>query len=104
MRYRPICKRARCDIGAISGGMRWNFVLARRGQPLLTVECKWSASAAAPDHLKAFRRQYPQGEHVVVAHDVERTFSRTYGDIAVRYMNLPACIEALTGKVRSDST
>jgi hypothetical protein len=84
-------------------GHEVDFVLVRRERPLLTIECKWSASATAPDHLKAFRRQYPQGEHVVVAHDVEHTFSRTYGDIAVRYMNLPACIEVLTGKARSDS-
>jgi len=84
-------------------GHEVDFVLARRGQPPLTVECKWSASEADPDPLKAFRRQYPQGEHVVVAHDVERTFSRTYGDMAVQYMNLPAFIEALLGKTRSDS-
>ena len=84
-------------------GHEVDFVLARRGQPPLTVECKWSASEADPDPLKAFRRQYPQGKHVVVAHDVERTFSRTYGDMAVQYMNLPAFIEALLGKTRSDS-
>ncbi|HSX79721.1 MAG TPA: DUF4143 domain-containing protein, partial [Candidatus Saccharimonadia bacterium] len=84
-------------------GHEVDFVLARRGQPPLTVECKWSASDADPDPLKAFRRQYPQGKHVVVAHDVERTFSRTYGDTAVQYMNLPAFIEALLGKTRSDS-
>jgi predicted AAA+ superfamily ATPase len=84
-------------------GHEVDFVLARRGQPPLTVECKWSASDAAPDPLKAFRRQYPQGEHVVVAHDVERTFSRTYGDMAVQYMNLPAFIETLLEKIRSDS-
>ena len=84
-------------------GHEVDFVLARRGQPPLTVECKWSASEADPDPLKAFRRQYPQGEHVVVAHDVERTFSRTYGDMAVQYMNLPAFIEALLEKICSDS-
>ena len=85
-------------------GHEVDFVLARRGQPPLTVECKWSASDADPSPLKAFRKQYPQGEHVVVAHDVERTFSRTYGDMAVQYMNLPAFIEALMGKTQSDST
>jgi len=84
-------------------GHEVDFVLARRGQPPLTVECKWSASEADPDPLKAFRRQYPQGKHVVVAHDVERTFSRTYGDMAVQYMNLPAFIEALLEKICSDS-
>jgi hypothetical protein len=40
---------------------------------------------------------------VVVAHDVERTFSRTYGDMAVQHMNLQGFIEALMGKTRSGS-
>ena len=79
-------------------------ILATYRAPNLPIEKLREMSVAAfHDPLKAFRRQYPQGEHVVVAHDVERTFSRTYGDMAVQYMNLQAFIEALMGKTRSDS-
>jgi uncharacterized protein len=85
-------------------GHEVDFVLVRRGKPLLTIECKWSATEFDPDHLKAFRRQYPQSNSVVVAHDVERSFTRTYGDVAVRFMNLRGLIAELTGKACPDAT
>lgn len=71
-------------------GHEVDFVLARRGYPPLTVECTWSMSDVDPTPL-------------VVAHDVERTFSRTYGDMVVRYMKLPALIAALTGRTGPDA-
>jgi len=37
-----------------------------------------------PVNLGAFRRQHPTGENVVLAEDVKRTFTRTYGPLSVR--------------------
>jgi predicted AAA+ superfamily ATPase len=85
-------------------GHEVDFVLARQGKPPLAVECKWSASESDPGQLKAFRRRYPQGESVVVAHDVDRSFSRSYGDLAVRFMNLPGLIAELTGNAASGTS
>jgi predicted AAA+ superfamily ATPase len=69
-------------------GHEVDFILAgRKGRPL-AVECKWSASGFDASNLQAFRRQYSQGENVVVAQDVDRSFTRDYGGIKVRFDNL----------------
>jgi predicted AAA+ superfamily ATPase len=79
-------------------GHEIDFVLARRRRSPLAIECKWSASNFDPGNLQAFRRCYPHGENLVVANDVERSFSRSYGDLSVRFVSLSELIEDLTGK------
>ncbi|MBZ5525375.1 MAG: DUF4143 domain-containing protein, partial [Acidobacteriia bacterium] len=74
-------------------GHEIDFILAgRKGSPL-AVECKWSASGFDAVNLRAFRSHYPQGENVVVAQDVDRSFSKSYGDINVRFENLRTLAE-----------
>lgn len=69
-------------------GHEVDFVLpSRRTQPL-AVECKWSADEFDDTNLQAFRRQYPGGENVVIAHDVDRSFTRHLGSISVRFESL----------------
>jgi len=72
-----------------------DFVLAPLRRDPVAIECKWSATDFDPTHLKAFRRRYPRGESLVVAHDIERSFARTYGDVPVRFVNLRELIERL---------
>lgn len=38
--------------------------------------------------MKAFRRQYTEGKNLVVAQDVDRAYTRTYGDVSVRFVGL----------------
>ena len=66
-----------------------DFIWAPRGRPPLAIECKWSADEFDPGNLRVFRRQHPDGDNVVVAHDVDRPFKRTYGDLVVRFEDLP---------------
>jgi predicted AAA+ superfamily ATPase len=65
-----------------------DFIRRRRDRPPLAIECKWSAAGFAPTNLQAFRRQYPQGENIVVAADVTRDYRRKHGEIEVQYANL----------------
>ena len=58
-------------------GHEVDFVLTRRGEPTVAIECKWATDAFDARPLKAFRRQYPQEKNFVVAADVERPFTRT---------------------------
>jgi hypothetical protein len=37
-----------------------------------------------PTNVVAFRHQHPEGDNIVLAHDVERAFTRNYGDLRVR--------------------
>ena len=71
-------------------GNEIDFVLARRGQPPTAIECKWTADHFEPPGLKAFRNRYPEGENLVVAHDVDRAYTKRFGDLSVRFVGLGA--------------
>lgn len=76
-------------------GNEVDFVLARRGQPPLAIECKWSANDFDAANIRAFRRAYPTGINYVVAHDVRQSFTKRYADAAVRFVSLDALIRGL---------
>ena len=73
-----------------------DFIWAPRGRVPMAIECKWSASQFDPSAMRVFRRQHPQGANIVVAHDVERPFKRTYGDLVIRFEGLRGLIRGLT--------
>ncbi len=72
-----------------------DFVLRRRGRKTLALECKWSGQDFDPTNLQAFRRKYPDCDFCVVAADVDRPFSRVFGDLKIRFVNLQTLIESL---------
>ena len=76
-------------------GHEVDFVLARRRQVPVAIECKWKADRFDPAGMLAFRRQYPKGENLVVAQDVDRAYSRRYGDLAVRFVGLRHLLDRL---------
>ena len=77
-------------------GQEVDFVLTRaRGLPI-ALECKWSASGFSPRALLAFRRQYPDGENFIVAHDVDRSFTSNYNGIQVKFVNLDTLIAEIS--------
>ncbi|MFH0908757.1 MAG: AAA family ATPase [bacterium] len=78
-------------------GHEVDFVLAPRGSKPLAVECKWSAGDLDPAGILAFRHQYPEGQNLVVAHDVNQSYTRKFGDTAVRFVNLAGLLQALPG-------
>ncbi len=69
-------------------GHEVDFVLASRRKRPLAIECKWSAGSFDGANLRAFRQQHAEGDNVVVAHDVDRAFSRSYGDLRVQFESL----------------
>jgi predicted AAA+ superfamily ATPase len=77
-------------------GHEVDFILARTKQSSLAIECKWSASDFDAGNLQAFRRPYPQGDNLVVANDVERSFTRSYGGLSVKFVNLSELIATVT--------
>ncbi|MBW2487544.1 MAG: DUF4143 domain-containing protein [Deltaproteobacteria bacterium] len=40
-------------------GHEVDFIIARRNQPPVTIECKWATLDFDPAGIKAFRKQYP---------------------------------------------
>jgi len=75
-----------------------DFVLARRGQPPLAIECEWSADALDPASLIAFRSFYPDGKNLVVAADVPRPFTRKYGPVTVRFTGLRGLVSEVASE------
>jgi predicted AAA+ superfamily ATPase len=72
-----------------------DFVLQKKPQEIIAIECKWSAGQFDPAHLKVFRRLYPYGSNLVVAHDVGQTFHRDYQGMKVTFVNLKGLISEL---------
>ena len=56
---------------------------------------KFSADHFNDTGMKAFRRIYPDGKNLVVARDVTRSFSRSYGKILVEFVGLDQLISYL---------
>jgi uncharacterized protein len=79
-------------------GHEVDFVLKRRGQPPVVIECKWSAAELSTENLRAFRYRYPDGENVVVAQDADRPVIRALGGIRVRVEPLTGLIQRWRGK------
>lgn len=76
-------------------GHEIDFVWIKRGQSPWAIECKWSADGFDPVNLLAFRRQHPLGKNLVVANDIERSYSRRYGSVPVKFVGLSALMEEI---------
>lgn len=79
-------------------GHEVDFVLSGRKRAAAAIECKWSASEFDAANISAFRRLYPKGDNFVVAPDVDRSFSRAYGDIVVKFVNLAGLMNIVGSK------
>jgi uncharacterized protein len=69
-------------------GCEVDFVIARRRQSLVALECKWSADDFDPAGLKAFALRYPKAYMIVVAQNIQRGYSKRFGESTVKFTNL----------------
>lgn len=76
-------------------GHEVDFIIARRGSPVLAIECKWSAADLDVEGLVAFLRRYPSARGYVAIDDIERPFVRRFEDLPVTLTNLPGLVEAV---------
>ena len=54
----------------------------------MAIECKWSQVAFEPEAMLAFRQQYPHGQNVLVAADVQRASTLRFKGLEVRVVGL----------------
>ncbi len=74
-------------------GHEVDFVMTpKKGMPI-AIECTWTYDGFEPKNLIAFRKRYPDGKNIVVAHNVDRAFSQRYENISVKFISLPALIK-----------
>ena len=74
-------------------GHEVDFILQKKGKDPIAIECKWSSNNFESNGIQAFRRQYPKGKNYVVAQDVSRSFSKTYGETTVDFISLDNLIK-----------
>ena len=79
-------------------GHEVDFVFITRGRVPYAIECKWTARDFDPANLKAFRRSYQNGDNLVVAHDVDSSFKRSYGEITVKFVSLAELINVVCSR------
>ena len=76
-------------------GHEVDFVLPKSRKKPIAIECKWTVDAFDPTNLLSFRRQYPDGPNILIAGDVSRGFSRTFGGLPVRCEGLRSFVKTL---------
>lgn len=81
-------------------GHEVDFIVKRRGRPPIAIECKWSAEEFDIQNVRAFRYQYPEGDNIVVAQDVDRPYARTLAGVRVAFDNLRGLIRRLSHPAR----
>lgn len=76
-------------------GHEIDFISQRRGGDTRAIECKWSARDFDPGNLKIFRRLHGSGNNFAVSSDISRPFTRKFGELTVKFVNLNDLIAAL---------
>lgn len=74
-------------------GHEVDFIVPRRGHPPIAIECKWTATDLALNNLGVFSHRYPQAVLYVVAHDVDRPYTRQIDKAQVTILSLPALLK-----------
>jgi len=69
-------------------GREIDFVLPATRDRTHTIECKWSHAAFSPDHVLAFRKDYPGGKNWVVCSDVAKSYDRAIKGTAFRFVSI----------------
>ncbi|HHN64569.1 MAG TPA: ATP-binding protein [Nitrospirae bacterium] len=82
-------------------GHEIDFIILKKGNPC-AIECKWSSEEFDPSNLKVFRRRYPEGENYVVCWDVQRTYTKAFGEILVRFVSIEGLVKRLLSQRKVD--
>ena len=82
-------------------GHEIDFIILKKGNPC-AIEWKWSSEEFDPSNLKVFRRRYPEGENYVVCWDVQRTYTKAFGEILVRFVSIEGLVKRLLSQRKVD--
>lgn len=77
-------------------GKEIDFVLPQRNGSVHVMECKLSEKELDPAAITLFRQSYKEGRNFAVCHDISKPFTRRYGPIEVRFMNLEDLAKEIT--------
>lgn len=73
-----------------------DFVIVRRGKPPVAIEVKWKAGGSADyKNLLLFAKTYPEAELIVVAQDIDRSYTRQHSGHSIHYVGLQQLVTRL---------
>ena len=61
----------------------------------MAIEVKWSASAFDPVGMKAFRALHPGSINILVANDIQQSYTREVAGMIVRFCPLSELVEII---------
>lgn len=67
----------------------------RQHEKPVAIVCKWSAASFDSKNLHIFRKKYPDGKNIVVAHDVQKAYQQRIDGMRVSFVGLPDLIAHL---------
>lgn len=74
-----------------------DFVIDRRGQPPVAIECTRRAAEFEPRGMLSFRRACPEGANFVVSMDTRRGYERGFADgLVVRFVGVEELVRLVT--------
>jgi hypothetical protein len=76
-------------------GFEVDFILPRKQEGPVAIECKLSREAFDPAGITAFRRLHPRGRNFVVSSRNASLQEKCFGELAVRFVDLPELIRQL---------
>ncbi len=74
-----------------------DFVVKKRGQKPIAIECKWKESEFDPKSLISFRKLHPEGENFVVTQSNARDIKKRFHELDVQFVSLKSLIKKLNG-------
>jgi predicted AAA+ superfamily ATPase len=85
-------------------GHEIDFIIKKRGQAPIAIECKLSAEYFEPRNLYIFRNQYSEGRNFVVSNNIESDYSKRYKNIIVEFVSINSLIDKLLNNFDYNNT
>ncbi len=76
-------------------GREVDFICRRRGKDPVAIEVKWSASAFDPGGIRAFRALHPGSMNILVANDIQQSYTREVAGMLVRFCPLVDLVDSI---------
>lgn len=76
-------------------GHEVDFVIKKRGQDPIAIECKWQENNYDSSGIQAFRRQHPKGKNYLVSNDNQMTLDKKFNNIKITCVSLENLIKEL---------
>jgi len=79
-------------------GHEVDFIILKRNNFPIAIECKWSANDFNPKNIQSFRLRYPDGLNYVVAKDIDRPYHTKHNGMGINFVSLNDLIQVLNSE------